>query len=213
MEYPSNSNNKETAKKQVPEKKIEKVVTGQVLTKKKSTGSKFKSVFFGGEFKGAFRYILADVLLPAARNLLVDATTKGIETIVYGESRRTQTRRPPEYSNRIQYNRPVNRGVDPYERDRPFMPGQRTTKPLRAETRQQSCDIILSSREEAELVLERLIDIVDMYEVVSLADLYDLVGLPSSHTDNKWGWTFLNNGLVTQVREGYLLQLPPMEAI
>lgn len=212
MEFPSNSNKKDDQKK-VPEKKIEKVVTGQVITKRKSTGSKFKSVFFGGEFKGAFRYILADVLLPAARNLLVDATTKGIETIVYGESKRNGVRRTPEYSNRIQYNRPVNRGVDPYERDRPFMPGQRTNRPIRSETRQQSCDIILSTREEAELVLERLIDIVDMYEVVSLADLYDLVGLPSNHTDNKWGWTFLNNGLVTQVREGYLLQLPPMEAI
>lgn len=213
MEYPSNSNKKDNGKKPLPEKKIEKVVTGQVLTKKKSTGSKFKSVFFGGEFKGAFRYILADVLLPAARNLLVDATTKGIETIVYGESRRTNTRRVPEYSNRIQYNRPVNRGIDPYERDRPFMPGQRTNRNFRPETRQQSSDIILSSREEAEVVLERLIDIVDMYDVASLADLYDLVGLPSNHTDNKWGWTFLNNGIVTQVREGFLLQLPPMEAI
>ncbi len=212
MDYPSNSNKANNDKK-IPEKKVEKVVTGAVISKKKSTGSKFKSVFFGGEFKGAFRYILADVLLPATRNLLVDATTKGIETIVYGESRRTQPRRAPEYSNRVQYNRPTNRGVDPFERDRPFMPGSRTSKPFRTETRQSTSDIILASREEADLVLERLIDIVDLYDVVSLADLYDLVGLPSSHTDNKWGWTYLNNGLVTQVREGFLLQLPPMEAI
>jgi hypothetical protein len=71
MDYPSNSNKANTANndKKIPEKKVEKVVTGAVISKKKSTGSKFKSVFFGGEFKGAFRYILADVLLPAERTV------------------------------------------------------------------------------------------------------------------------------------------------
>ena len=210
MDYPSNSNKKEN-QKNIPEKKIEKVIEGEVIARKKTNTSKLKSIFFGGEFKGAFRYILADVLLPAARNLLVDMTTKGIETVVYGDSKNNSSRRRPEYSNRIQYNRPVNRGQEP--RDRPFMPGQRQTNPYRSEVRQQSSDIILATREEAERVLERMIDIVDLYDVVSLADLYDLVGLPNTHTDNKWGWTYLNNGLVTQVREGYLLQLPPMEAI
>lgn len=210
MDYPSNSNKKEN-QKNIPEKKIEKVIEGEVIARKKTNTSKFKSIFFGGEFKGAFRYILADVLLPAARNLLVDMTTKGIETVVYGDSKTNSNRRRPEYSNRIQYNRPVNRGQEP--RDRPFMPGQRQSNPYRSEVRQQSSDIILATREEAERVLERMIDIVDLYDVVSLADLYDLVGLPNTHTDNKWGWTYLNNGLVTQVREGYLLQLPPMEAI
>ena len=73
--------------------------------------------------------------------------------------------------------------------------------------------MILASREEAELVLERLLDIISKYEVASLADLYDLTGLPSSHVDNKWGWTYLNNTEIRQVRDGYLLDLPPLEEI
>ena len=207
MDYPSNSNKKPKSDKK-PE--ITKVIEGTAIARKKPTRSKFKEVFFGGEFKGAARYILADVLLPAARNLLVDMTTKGIETVVYGDRQRNSRR--PDYSPRVSYNRPVNtRGQEP--RDRPFMPGQRTNNPYRQETRQQSSDIILATREEADKVLERMIDIVDLYDVVSLADLYDLVGLASTHTDNKWGWTYLNNGIVSQVREGFLLQLPPMEAI
>ena len=44
-------------------------------------------------------------------------------------------------------------------------------------------------------------------------DLYDLTGLPSAHVDNKWGWTYLTNTEIRQIRDGYLLDLPPMEEI
>jgi len=62
-------------------------------------------------------------------------------------------------------------------------------------------------------VVERLIDILDKYEVVSLADLYDLLGLPTSPIDNKWGWTVLKQVEIRQTREGYLIELPPLEEI
>jgi hypothetical protein len=79
--------------------------------------------------------------------------------------------------------------------------------------RRDANDIILTSREEAELVIERLIDIIDKYDVASLADLNDLLGLPTSHVDNKWGWTYLNNVEIRQIRNGYLIDLPSLEEI
>jgi len=74
-------------------------------------------------------------------------------------------------------------------------------------------DLVLVSREEAEMVVERLIDIMDKYDVATVADLYDLVGLPSTHIDNKWGWTAGGGIEVRQVRDGYVIDLPPVEAI
>ena len=74
-------------------------------------------------------------------------------------------------------------------------------------------DVILGTKEQAELVAERLIDILEKYDVASLADLYDLLGLETSHIDQKWGWTYLGNVQVHQVRQGYLLELPPLEEI
>lgn len=186
------------------EKKIEKVVTGEVIKQKRSFGQKFKAVFFGGEFRSASKYIAADVLFPAIRNLIVDATTKGVERVVYGESA-AQRRRTPSYGSRIQYNNPIRR-------ERAYLPDQPSHSLLR-QARRDTNDLVLASREEAGLVLERLIDIVDKYGVASLADLYDLTGLPSSHIDNKWGWTYLNNTEIRQVRDGYLLDLPPTEEI
>ena len=47
--------------------------------------------------------------------------------------------------------------------------------------------MILNSRSESELVLESLQDIIDKYDVASVADLYQLVGLPTAYTDNKLG--------------------------
>lgn len=209
MDFPGNSRST-PGKDDKPEKKIEKVVTGEVVKRPKSIGRKFKDIFLGGDIKGVFRYLAADVLLPALRNMIVDAGEQGIRRAVYGESAAAR-RRAAEYRPRTQYNSPVNRlGRDP--RDRPGMlPGQPPY--YSRSSRHQVGDLILISREEAELVLERLIDIIDKYDVASVADLYDLVGLPSTHVDNKWGWGFLSNVEIRQVREGYLIELPPVEPI
>lgn len=59
------------------------------------------------------------------------------------------------------------------------------------------------------MVLERLNDIIDRYEVASVADLHELVGLPTTHVDNKWGWENVRYAEVRQIREGFLLDLPP----
>ena len=84
------------------------MVTGEVKTRKKPLGERMKDVFLGGDAQTVARYVGAEVLLPALRNLLVDATTKGIERMVYGES--ASPRRVPDYRPRTTYNSPINRG-------------------------------------------------------------------------------------------------------
>jgi hypothetical protein len=74
-------------------------------------------------------------------------------------------------------------------------------------------DLILSERADAETLVERLIDIIDTYDVASVMDLNEILGLPSTPIDNKWGWTSLGKVEIRQVREGYLVDLPPPEEI
>lgn len=193
----------------VIEKKVEKVVTTEVIQKKKSLGRKFKDVFFGGDFKSAARYVTGEVLLPALRNMVVDTTTKAIERAIYGESmgsRRSNTR---DYRGYVQYNSPVL--SRPYTH-LPDQPRRYVDIPRRVERRDES-QLIIPSRSEAERVVEQLIDIVEKYDQASVADLYELVGLPTAHTDNKWGWTSFARAEIRQVRDGYLLDLPPAEPI
>lgn len=215
-DYAGNSNkNKASANKAKVEgseskkedKKIEAVVTGEAIVRKKPIGERIKDTFFGGDAQSVMRYVATEVLLPAVRNLVVDATTKGIERMIYGEDRRTPAR-PGAYNPRVSYNQPINRGYTADPRRRANLPDQPSLpSAVRGE------QIILQSRPECELVLERMGDILSEYEVVSRADLFQLIGLPSNHVDNSWGWTSLLGTHVRQIREGFLLELPPVETL
>jgi hypothetical protein len=207
VDYQSNSK-KAKQGEQKPEKDIQPVVTGQVIVQKRSLGRKFRDLFIEADIKSVMRYVVSDVLLPAARNTIVDASTKGIERMMYGESaiRRRNWGTGPRITT---YNSPINRGYRdgvPPRNAPPVTPGPRTLRNARD-------DFILSSREEGELLIERMQDILDTYEVVSVADLNALVGFPTSHIDNKWGWHQLGDVQVRQVREGFLVDLPQAEPI
>ena len=214
MDFPSNSHNivnssdallPKKTKSDKPDKVVEKVVSGEVITRKKSISSRFRGIFFGGEFKGAVRYILSDVMLPALKNLVVDATSKGVERVVYGERGGR-----PRYDSRtplVSYNRAPDRYRSVMLPDQPPYSNRQLSR------KQEAGDIILISREEAELVLEGLSTILDKYDIASVADLHDLVGLPTTFVDNKWGWTRLGGSSIKQIREGFLLELPPVEPI
>ena len=69
-------------------------------------------------------------------------------------------------------------------------------------------DIILESRGEAEEVLSHLVDLTEDYGMASVADLYDLVGVTSNFTDNKYGWTNVADGYIDRTRDGYCIRLP-----
>lgn len=210
MDYQGNSKNKGAKAKLDPSVKkdeLKKVVTGDVVVKKEGVSSKFKRVFLGGDFHTAADYVLSEVLLPALRNLLADTVSKGADRLIYGDSARK--RGPTNYAPRTQYHNPLIR------QDPRYLPNQ---PPVQRWTGNQKTfhNIIVSTKEDADGVVEAMIDIVDKYEVVSIADLNEILGLPStegSHVDNKWGWTNLRSIEVRQVREGHEISFPPLEEI
>lgn len=195
------------------EKKVEKVVTGDVITKKRSLGRKFKDIFVGDDAKGVVFYVATEVLLPAAKNLVVDATTKGIERMMYGESH-APNRRVYGYGNNthISYNNMNERSYDRGYR----APSGRRVDHSRMETRRSarmSSDYILTSRHEAESVVEGMGNILDSWGIVTVSDLHELIGLPTTPQDNKHGWDSMQGIRVRQTREGYLLDIPPADPI
>ena len=73
-------------------------------------------------------------------------------------------------------------------------------------------EIIVSTRKEGEEVLDELDDILRKYGQVSVADFYELVGMPSEYTDNKRGWKELRYTGLHKSRYGYTFSLPdPIE--
>lgn len=208
VDYQGNTNK---GKEPKPEKVIEKVVTGEVIQKPKSLGRRFKTVFLGGDFRAASGYVVADVIFPAIRSVVFDSISKGAERVIFGDSvRRT---RPPEYRPTVRYDNPMNRSwppTDPRYRN-PNLPDQPSAR--WRQTRRNSNDIIVQTRQEAELIVERLIDCIDQYQVASQADLWDLLGWETSPIQNKWGWTYLHNVEIRSTPEGFLIDLPQLEAL
>lgn len=205
-DYQGNSK-KSKESQNIPPKNVEKVIATEVIIQKKGIGRKFRDLFIEADFKTVIRYVASDVLLPAARNMILDAATKGVERLLYGES--AIRRRNFGMGSRITYNAPVNRGYggSPLRYAPPVLPEPRVSRHTRD-------NLILSSREEGEIVLERMNDIIDSYDVVTIQDLNDLVGVEgSTHVDNKWGWTNIDHVQIRQVREGYLIDFPPPEPI
>lgn len=210
-EFPSNSHKTKAAPEEntEPAKKIEQVTTGVVVTRKKPLGKRFVETFFGGDTKGVMNYVMIDVLLPAAKDMIADAVSQGIERMIFGEARSTSRRtgvRPGGHSSYVSYNR--------------FAPNNqqsRREEPRNISRRSRAShdfdEIILATRVEAETVIDRLFDIISRYEQATVSDLYELVGVSGNFTDEKYGWTDIRGATVVRTRNGYLLDLPKPEQL
>lgn len=192
---PNSHKYKTEQKEAVEEKKnIEKIVTGQVKTKKKSEFSKWAGTFISEDAKNVKSYILTDVVIPGIKKIICDTVVNTIETLFYGGSRRGSS---SSIASKVSYRDYSRRSDD-----------RRDTSEARTKTGYNYDDIVVESRGEAEDVLCRMGEIIEEYGHVSVADLYDLVGITGNYTDNKYGWTNVRNADVRRVRDGYMLLLP-----
>ena len=193
-DYKPNSNRyKEEQKNKLPEKRVEKVVTGKVVTKQKSKLSKVANEFVSGDAHSVGSYVVKDVLIPALKKLVSDIVTDGIDILLYGESGRKGRR---STADRVSYTN--------YSSGSSVV--RSNTGPLTS--RYSYDDIVLTSRGEAQDVLDRMFELMDSYGLVRVADLYDLVGITGNYTDNKYGWTNIQSAEIVRVRDGYLIKMP-----
>ena len=207
-EFPSNSTKQRRSVRSEEPKKIERVVEGEVLRRKKPLGKRITETFVGGDAKGVWGYVMLDVLVPAAKDTIADAFSQGIERMLFGESR--------PHSRRGGYRGGGNNGYVSYNRYAPSSMRREEPRPSMSRRARASHDfdeIILATRVDAEEVIDRLFDLVSRYESATVADLYEMVGVSGNYTDDKWGWTDIRGAGVTRVRNGYLLDLPRPEPL
>jgi hypothetical protein len=204
-DYPANSRAaKQQASAPKPaEKKVEKVVTGAVIQRKKSFGSKLRDTFIG-DSRSVGQYIVSDVVVPAAKEVLHDVVNSYMDRMLgldRGPVRRSRGVSRP-HTGRVNYATNSSIRRDPREDDR----DRRRSDPKRRSNDYE--EIILETRVEAEEVIDRMRERLEEYGQVSVADLYDMCDVTSVFTDNKWGWDDLDAARARYTRDGYLLDLP-----
>jgi len=185
-------------------KQIEKVAGANAKRRKKAVGSRFKETFVQGDAKSAAGHVAQTVIVPMIRDLMYEAGQSMMQKMIFGETRSQRNAPPSGIFGRVDYaavNKPTRASQGPT-----------TSKPARA--RHSFDELELDTRQGAEEVIDRMMDILSQWEVVSVADLYALVGFEVTHTDYKWGWTDLGGAGVDRTRSGgYLLNLPQPRAL
>ena len=195
--YPSNSFHgkvKQQEPNDVPApKKIAPVVQkGTVRRKQSGKLRQFIGLFLPQDIEDIPGHIVKDVLVPQIRDGLFDI----VRTCLYGGSAPGSRKNTP--ASRVSYRSFWDGGREPErDRDRPA-----------ARSVYSFDDIFFDNRGEAEDVLVRMCELIDQYRIVTVGDLYDLVGETCSYTDNKYGWTDVSNARVEYCRDGYYIHLP-----
>ena len=194
---PDNSHKSRNEKKTIDAlsdgKRAEKVVHGKVKTKKNNT-RKLANIFISEDISNVKNYIFLDVIVPAVKKAIYDLVVGTLDMSLYG-GRGGAKRSTADKVSYKDYNSVSHRDSRSYE-------NSRTTSGYSYD------DIVLETRGEAEAVLSRMDEIMEEYEIVRVADLYDLVGVSCEHTDNKYGWTNIRNAKIVRVRDGYKIEMP-----
>lgn len=197
--YEPNSNaykkKQEAEKERTPK---EKVISGTAKIKKKSELRKAASNFISEDARNIKSILLNDTIIPYVTDLIIDLVTDGVNILFRGE--RSHGSHKKKNGVFIDYS-----GVSKKNsRDR----RSSSRDDVKVRQRYSFDDIYLETRREAEDVLNMMEDHIEEYDAVSIADLYDFVGVTGNWTDNKYGWTNLRSADVVRTRDGYLLKLP-----
>lgn len=193
-------------KKDPNHKDIQKSVTNPVIRKKKGMGSKFKEAFMGEDAKSIAETVIYDNAIPAIKDFVISAMNVALNMAFYGDARKG-TSGSSSGSNYTSYNR-FYRAIGGAVADTARRSLSRADR-----TRFDFDDIVIATRSEAESVLDNMSGLLDQYQFVTVGDFYDIVGVTSSYTDNKWGWKDIRGAGIRRVPNGYVLDLPRPEAV
>ena len=202
MEYSYNSSSKKAGdSEQKPEKKVEKVISGKAKARKKGEIRKFADIFLPEDVSSVKDYVLMDIIIPAAKNLLSDIIVKGSNLFLFGETGSSNKRGNGVVAGHVSYGSFYNNNNNSRSNN------------YSARATYAYDDITCDTRADAEAVLNSLVDLVETYGTASVADLYEMVGVTGDYTSHKYGWTDLRSATYDRTRGGYLLRLPKAIAL
>jgi hypothetical protein len=146
-----------------------------------------------GSFLGSFLTFSLAMRSGIFKNAVFDWTEQKIRKLVYGDIRspsfpygyRSPIGRQPRFNYRVPV---VNRPRPRYS----MVPNKCT----------------LPTQQEADVVLERLQEIIGNFGYATQSDFRQLVGLPVVHNDNVMGWTNLDGIEPIQTDTGFCIELP-----
>ena len=202
-------------------KKRDAIVKGK--ERKPGLFSRASVLFFGDEgLRGVTDHLVRDIFIQSIQttisdvatntiNTLSDVVTSSIKRAIFGESYDDRRRNSNDYwygsrryvDNRMSSSR--GRGYVDYSRQ--------SEKALHHKSENLSNVVRViefDSANDANEVLSYMIDSVEQYGLVTVADFYELSAVASKFTDHQFGWTNLDGVRVVPIRGGgFYISFPP----
>lgn len=211
-EYPNNSRNPKPAPETRGDKRVDKIVTGRVIVKKAPLSKRLAAAFTGDDGRTVMQHVVWDVVIPATKDLLVDAGIEALNRAVYGESRarRTNTTGNPFISSVMGSTLASKISYNNYSKTSTAAAQQQAQPTGSKITRGRVAieDIILDNRAQADAVIAGLDSLIQQFGEAKIADLFDFVGVTGEYTHEKFGWLSMEGAHARRTPEGYRLDLP-----
>lgn len=195
-------------------KKLTKLIDKKPKKLKRNLVSRLITGIVGPEgLPGVGSYVNDEIIKPALRNLIFDAINSTARMMLFKDGggppsssgHSHPSRRAPNHRPSVNYS---NRYVPPT-----YEPQERKATPR--SSRHGVEEYVIEERFDAAHVLTALTEHADMYDVVSIADYYDLINVSTEYTDDTYGWTIdsITQASIMPVRGGYVIKFPPVEVI
>lgn len=202
-----------TEKKRV----IKPVVTDGVIQQKRPLGRRIKENLFSDDAGGVGKYVLMGVLLPAFKDMIVDAGQAALIRAVHGANapgaRTGGAIVAGSIANSVGQFGNFNYGTKSVWAD----PRKQVAAPETMGMNVQGInfqDIIINNRPAAEKIIQEMGELLQNYGSVTVGDLYDLIGVTTDDFPvENYGWRGLPGAGIQRVPNGYLLVLPRPERI
>lgn len=186
-------------KKQVPvppKKKIEPVVSKPAIRKSKSKAKSFLGSFISEDVGDIKKHIIDDYVKPSSQDWIRNCLIFVVNAVFGGTGKAIQNGIGINY---VDYSKKSN---------------IRTQSSSGVRSIQRFDDIFVSTRGEAESVLESLRSQIEIYGIVSVADLNDMLNIPGHFTDEKYGWSNIDGAYIKPISYNkYLIVLPDASPI
>lgn len=182
--------------------KVKKVTKGTVVQRKPPLGKRLAEAFGAREGQGILDYVLCDIIIPATKNMIIDSISDGV-AMAFGEAPRRR-RRSRDRGTRYEYDRVSYRDDD--RRDDRYSDRRRVRESSRVRDYE---DLLFSSKDDADDVISKLVDLIDQTGEASVLDLYEAAGVDApDYAVGNYGWFKLGSAYPRRVRDGYVLDLP-----
>ena len=201
-DYPSNSH-----RSNLPPKRVEQVTSQPATIRKRPLGRRMVDMIAGDDARSVGGYVVFEIVIPAVKDLLFEIITGGSQRALWGSANTRRAQVPQKSSIRTSVPGAPSY-MDYSGQSSSARQGQRMSPSAQAQ--HNFDEIVVASRGEAEMILSRMCELVEVYGVASVADLYSMAGVTnSSYVDNRWGWKDLGSARVLRIPQGgYVFNFP-----